>query len=65
MARKITVNELKRLIEAEMKDALPVDQIKVKQRPWWDVDGVLENEVDWMAALKIREIFAKRLKNNG
>ncbi len=65
MSRKLTMKELRKIIEAEMKSPKKPEDMKVKQRPWWDVDGALENQVDWMKALKIKEVFKKRLKSNG
>ena len=61
MARKLTIKELKKIIEAEKKKPQRPEEVEVKQRPWWDVDGAMENQVDWMKALKIKEMFAKRL----
>jgi hypothetical protein len=58
--RKLTIKEIKKIIEAELKNVK-----KVKQRPWWDVDGALANQVNWMKALKIKEILGKRLKSDG
>jgi hypothetical protein len=62
MARKLTVSELKKIVEAEMKHADQSKKVKVKQRAWWDVDDALANQVDWLKALNIKELFAKRLQ---
>lgn len=62
MARKLTVSELKKIVEAEMKDHGHNKKVKVKQRAWWDVDDALANQVDWLKALNIKELFAKRLQ---
>lgn len=51
-ARKLTVTELRKLIEAEVKSAE-----KAKESPWHDAE--LEKEIEWLKALKIKEFFVR------
>jgi len=59
--RKITMQELKQIVAEEFKDEVGPEKLIIKQKPWWKAD--IENQVDWLKALKIKEFFIKSDKN--
>jgi hypothetical protein len=61
-SRKLSLTELKKLIEAELKGVEDANKVKADQEtPWHDAD--LEKEMDWMKALKIKEFFLRGPQN--
>lgn len=57
MARKITIKEIKKMIEAELGPIRDPLDMKVKEKPWWKAEP--ENEISWLSALKIKEMLKK------
>lgn len=57
MPRKLTIKEIKKILEAELGPIRDPLAMKVKVKPWWKAEP--ENDIDWMKQLKIKEIFRK------
>ena len=55
--RKLQKEELKRLVKEEFEEAKKVEDIKVSEDGWENVE--LANEMNWMKQLKIKEAFKK------
>lgn len=54
--RKLTVSELKDIVKEEFKAAKETANVKAKDLDSWG-DAEIENQVDWMKALDIKEFF--------
>lgn len=53
--RQLEHDELKEMVLREFEDAKAVCDVKYKEGPWGDVE--LEQEIDFMKALDIKECF--------
>jgi hypothetical protein len=60
MSRKITIKELKKMIHEALGPMRAVNAMKIKVQPWWKAEP--ENDVDWMKALKIKELVGPKKK---
>lgn len=60
--RKLTVEEIKQIIVSELKEANDKALVKATElENGWD-DAEPENYMDWVKALKLKEIFQKNSK---
>lgn len=60
MARKLSVKELVEIMEKELAPPKDLKKLKVQQKPW--DNGQPELDIEWLKALKIKELFAHKIK---
>ena len=58
--RRVSIQELKSLIEAEIKNAVEDKKITTKQLPWYK--GRSDNPVNWYRALNLAELFKRKIE---
>jgi hypothetical protein len=58
-ARKLSIDEIKKLIREEFEDAKEVCDVKAKEVPGWH-DAELEKEMNWVKTLKLSECFKNK-----
>lgn len=59
-SRKLSIDEIKQFISEEFKDAKKVSDIEVEEKPGGWGDDALENEIEWVKKLDIKEFFQKK-----
>lgn len=57
MARKLTVEELQTMIQEELGEPRDPAKLKIKQKGWGEAE--LEEPIDWIKILKIKENLIK------
>ena len=57
--RKMTVDEIKQCIKEEFEAAKDASKTKLQEPPGGWGDAELENEIEWVKALDIKEFFKK------
>lgn len=57
--KRLSVDEVKKIMQEEFAKAKEVCDTKAKEVDYWG-DADLENEINWMKALNIKEFFDKK-----
>lgn len=63
-SRKLSIDEIKDLIKEAFEDAKDVSNVKAKELEKGWGDTAIENEIDWMKKLGIKEFFVKKNKES-
>lgn len=60
--RRLTVDEIKNIVEQEFGKAKDANKVKAKDAPRGWGDAEIENEVNWIKALNLKEFFNEKTK---
>jgi len=61
-SRRLTIDELKACIKEEFEKAKDANKVKADQKNKHWADAEIEQEIDWVKALKLKEYFDKESK---
>ena len=57
-SRRLTIDELKQYIKEEFGKVKDVEDVEAKVKPWGDAE--IENEIDWIKKLNLKEFLDKK-----